>query len=186
MSSMPSFWLGLLLILLLSVQLGLLPSNGFDTPLHWIMPLLCICFGTWGGTSRYVRAMVLDTIRQDYVRTARAKGCPEKVVLFKHALKNALMPLITSIGFSIGTFFGGSVIIEQLFGINGMGKMTLDALRQKDIPTIMAGVIITAILIAVGNLVADLCYGIVDPRIRSIYAKPMKQIRKEAKERGAI
>jgi peptide/nickel transport system permease protein len=118
--------------------------------------------------------MVLETIRQDYIRMARAKGCSEGTVLFKHALTNALMPLITSIGMHIGTFFGGSVILEQLFGINGMGRMTLDALRQKDVPTIMAGVLISAVLIAVGNLVADLCYGLVDPRIRSLYYTPKK------------
>lgn len=122
-SSIPAFWLGLLLMLLFSVKLGILPSNGFDTPLHWILPLLCSCFGTWAGSSRYIRAMVLDTIRQDYVRTARAKGTPERQVLFRHAFKNALLPLITSIGFSIGNFFGGSIVIEQVFGINGMGRM---------------------------------------------------------------
>ncbi len=126
--------------------------------------------------------MVLDTIRQDYVRTARAKGTPEKQVLFRHAFKNALLPLITSIGFSIGTFFGGSIVIEQVFGINGMGRMMLAALREKDIPTVMGGVIITAIMIAIGNLVADLLYGVVDPRIRSIYTSGGKKIkRKEAK-----
>ena len=168
-SSMPAFWLGMLLILLFSVKLGWLPSNGFDTPAHWILPLLCSCFGTWAGSSRYIRAMVLDTIRQDYDRTARAKGTPERQVLFRHAFKNALLPLITSIGFSIGTFFGGSIILEQLFGINGMGRMMLAALREKDIPTVMAGVIITAVMIALGNLAADLLYGVVDPRIRSIY-----------------
>lgn len=124
-SSIPAFWLGLLLMLLFSVKLGILPSNGFDTPLHWILPLLCSCFGTWAGSSRYIRAMVLDTIRQDYVRTARAKGTPERQVLFRHAFKNALLPLITSIGFSIGNFFGGSIVIEQVFGINGMGRMSL-------------------------------------------------------------
>lgn len=186
MSSMPSFWLGLLLILLFSVKLGWLPSNGFDTPAHWILPLFCSCFGSWGGSSRYVRSMVLETIRQDYVRMARAKGSPERTVLFRHALRNALMPLITSIGMNIGTFFGGSVILEQLFGINGMGKMTLDALRQKDVPTIMAGVLISAALIAVGNLLADLCYGLVDPRMRSMYSQPRKKkLKREVMAVGA-
>lgn len=174
-SSIPAFWLGLLLMLLFSVKLGILPSNGFDTPLHWILPLLCSCFGTWAGSSRYIRAMVLDTIRQDYVRTARAKGTPERQVLFRHAFKNALLPLITSIGFSIGNFFGGSIVIEQVFGINGMGRMMLSALREKDIPTVMAGVIITAIMIALGNLVADLLYGVVDPRIRAVYTSGGKK-----------
>ena len=187
-SSIPAFWLGLLLMLLFSVKLGILPSNGFDTPLHWILPLLCSCFGTWAGSSRYIRAMVLDTIRQDYVRTARAKGLSEhtvvykhafKKVLFRHAFKNALLPLITSIGFSIGNFFGGSIVIEQVFGINGMGRMMLSALREKDIPTVMAGVIITAIMIALGNLVADLLYGVVDPRIRAVYTSGGKKLKKK-------
>ena len=181
-SSMPAFWLGMLLILLFSVRLGWLPTNGFSTPMHWILPLLCSCFGSWAGSSRYVRAMVLDTIRQDYVRTARAKGTPEHRVLFRHAFKNALMPLITSIGFSIGTFFGGSIIIEQVFGINAMGRMMLSALREKDIPTVMAGVIITAAMIALGNLAADLLYGVVDPRIRSMYASASKRGAKKARE----
>lgn len=172
-SSIPAFWLGLLLMLLFSVKLGILPSNGFDTPLHWILPLLCSCFGTWAGSSRYIRAMVLDTIRQDYVRTARAKGTPERQVLFRHAFKNALLPLITSIGFSIGNFFGGSIVIEQVFGINGMGRMMLSALREKDIPTV-----ITAIMIALGNLVADLLYGVVDPRIRAVYTSGGKKLKR--------
>lgn len=154
-SSIPAFWLGLLLM------------------------LLCSCFGTWAGSSRYIRAMVLDTIRQDYVRTARAKGTPERQVLFRHAFKNALLPLITSIGFSIGNFFGGSIVIEQVFGINGMGRMMLSALREKDIPTVMAGVIITAIMIALGNLVADLLYGVVDPRIRAVYTSGGKKLKKK-------
>ena len=166
-------------MLLFSVKLGILPSNGFDTPLHWILPLLCSCFGTWAGSSRYIRAMVLDTIRQDYVRTARAKGTPERQVLFRHAFKNALLPLITSIGFSIGNFFGGSIVIEQVFGTNGMGRMMLSALREKDIPTVMAGVIITAIMIALGNLVADLLYGVVDPRIRAVYTSGGKKLKKK-------
>lgn len=123
--------------------------------------------------------MVLDTIRQDYVRTARAKGTPERQVLFRHAFKNALLPLITSIGFSIGNFFGGSIVIEQVFGINGMGRMMLSALREKDIPTVMAGVIITAIMIALGNLVADLLYGVVDPRIRAVYTSGGKKLKKK-------
>ena len=184
-SSMPAFWLGMLLILLFAVRLRWLPTNGFNTPMHWILPLLCSCFGSWAGSSRYVRAMVLDTIRQDYVRTARAKGTPEAQVLFRHAFKNALLPLITSIGFSIGSFFGGSIIIEQVFGINAMGRMMLSALREKDIPTVMAGVIITAVMIALGNLVADLLYGVVDPRIRSMYSSGGRRRRSRAKGAAA-
>ena len=184
-SSMPAFWLGMLLILLFAVNLNILPSNGFSTPMHWILPLLCSCFGTWASSSRYIRSMVLDTIRQDYIRTARAKGTPEKQVLFRHAFKNAMLPLITSIGFSIGNFFGGSIVLEQVFGINAMGRMMLAALREKDIPTVMAGVIITAVMIALGNLIADLLYGVVDPRIRSMYTSGSKKVKAKKEEAKA-
>ena len=120
-SSIPAFWLGLLLMLLFSVKLGILPSNGFDTPLHWILPLLCSCFGTWAGSSRYIRAMVLDTIRQDYVRTARAKGLPERVVIYKHALKNGMIPIVTFVGGALPSLFAGAMITETLFQIPGIG-----------------------------------------------------------------
>ena len=123
---------------------------------------------------------MLEVIRQDYIKTARAKGLNERVVIRKHALKNALMPTITSIGVSVGFCFGGSIVIEQLFGINGMGKMLVEALRQKDMPVIMGGVIIIAVLIALTNLITDLAYAAVDPRIRSLYVKTKKIPQKEA------
>jgi peptide/nickel transport system permease protein len=127
---------------------------------------------------------MLDVIRQDYIRTARAKGLKESVVIRKHAVKNALLPTITSVGMAVGGCFGGSVIMEMLFGINGMGKMMIDALRQKDIPTIMAGVIITSVIIAVANLLTDLAYSYVDPRIRSMYAR-RRTLRKEVAGNGS-
>jgi peptide/nickel transport system permease protein len=114
---------------------------------------------------------MLDVIRQDYIRTARAKGLPERIVIRRHALKNALLPTITSVGMAVGNCMGGSVIIETLFGINGLGKMMVEALRQKDVPTVLSGVIITAIVIAIANLLTDLAYAFVDPRIKSRYVK---------------
>ncbi|MEG0805746.1 MAG: ABC transporter permease [Lachnospiraceae bacterium] len=173
-AAMPAFWLGLLMIILFSVKLGWLPPNGFDTWQSRIMPIICSSVVGWMLQSRLVRASMLDVIRQDYIRTARAKGTEEKKVIRKHALKNALMPMVTSIGMSLGTIFGGSMIIEVVFGINGMGRMMMDALRQKDIPTVMAGVIITAIAIAFANLLTDIVYAFVDPRIKSMYEKPRK------------
>ena len=180
LASMPEFWLGLMLMLLFSVQLKWLPSTGFDTVKHMIMPVICASTYGWASGSRLTRASMLEVIRQDYIKTARAKGLDERVVIRKHALKNALMPTITSIGVSVGFCFGGSIVIEQLFGINGMGKMLVEALRQKDMPVIMGGVIIIAILIALTNLVTDLAYAAVDPRIRSLYIKTKKISQKEA------
>ncbi|MED1792246.1 ABC transporter permease [Brevibacillus nitrificans] len=183
-AAMPGFWIGILMIILFSVKLGWLPANGFDKPSAMIMPIICSSIAGWAVNSRITRASMLDVIRQDYIRTARAKGLKESVVIRKHALKNALLPTITSVGMAVGGCFGGSVIMEMLFGINGMGKMMIDALRQKDIPTIMAGVIITSVIIAVANLLTDLAYSYVDPRIRSMYAR-RKMIRKEVAGNGS-
>lgn len=183
-AAMPGFWIGILMIILFSVKLGWLPANGFDKPSAMIMPIICSSIAGWAVNSRITRASMLDVIRQDYIRTARAKGLKESVVIRKHALKNALLPTITSVGMAVGGCFGGSVIMEMLFGINGMGKMMIDALRQKDIPTIMAGVIITAVIIAVANLLTDLAYSYVDPRIRSMYAR-RRMIRKEVAGNGS-
>ncbi len=169
MAAMPSFWLGLLLIILFAVKMNWLPPNGFDTWQAKILPIFCSSFAGWALTSRLVRASMLDVIRQDYIKTARAKGTKEGVVLRKHALKNALMPTITSIGMTVGTCVGGSFVIESVFGINGMGRMMMDALRQKDVPTVMAGVLITAIVIALANLGTDIAYAFADPRIKSMY-----------------
>lgn len=179
LASMPEFWLGLMLMLLFSVKLNLLPSTGFDSAKQMIMPVICLSTYGWASGSRLTRASMLEVIRQDYIKTARAKGLSERVVIRKHALKNALMPIITSLGMSVGFCFGGSIVIEQLFGINGMGKMLVEALRQKDIPVIMGGVIIIAISIALTNLVTDLAYAVIDPRIRSLYVKPRKLAKKE-------
>ena len=169
LAAMPAFWLGLLMMILFAVRLRILPANGFGTWQARIMPIVCSSVAGWMLTSRLVRASMLDVIRQDYIRTARAKGTRESLIMRKHALKNALMPVITSIGMQVGACVGGSIIIESLFGINGMGRMMMDALRQKDIPTVMSGVIITAVVIAVANLLTDLTYAFVDPRIMSMY-----------------
>lgn len=169
LAAMPIFWLGLMLIILFSVNLGLLPSNGLESPEAAIMPLICLSAAGWTVNSRLVRASMLDVIRQDYIRTARAKGIRYDRILRKHALKNALLPIVTSIGMEIGQCVGGSVIIETVFGINGLGKMMIEALRQKDIPTIMSGVVIAAVIIALANLLTDLAYAAIDPRIKSMY-----------------
>ncbi len=168
-AAMPSFWLGLMLIILFSVHLRWLPSSGFDSPKAAIMPLICMSVAGWTTMSRLARASMLDVIRQDYIRTARAKGLAERVVMMKHGLRNALLPAVTSAGMLIGQSVGGAVVIEILFGINGIGKMMVDAVRQKDVPTIMGGVIISAVVIALANLLTDLSYAWIDPRLKTMY-----------------
>ncbi len=168
-AAMPGFWLGLMLILLFSVRLGWLPSSGLADVRSAIMPLICLSVAGWTVTSRLTRASMLDVISQDYIRTARAKGLPQTVVMRKHALRNALLPVVTSVGLLIGQSVGGAVVIEILFGINGIGKMMVDAVRQQDVPTIMGGVLIAAVVIAVANLLTDLSYAVIDPRLESMF-----------------
>jgi peptide/nickel transport system permease protein len=170
-AAMPSFWLGLMLILLFSVRLGWLPSSGLDNAKAAIMPLICLSVAGWTVTSRLTRASMLDVVRQDYIRTARAKGLPQSVVTRKHALRNAMLPVVTSVGLLIGQSVGGAVVIEILFGINGIGKMMVDAVRQQDVPTIMGGVLIAAVVIAVVNLLTDLSYALIDPRLETMYGQ---------------
>lgn len=168
--SMPNFWLALLLISLFSVNLNWLPAVGISNPLGWIMPILVISCGTLSGTTRITRSSMLEVIRQDYIRTARAKGQKEKVVITKHALRNALIPVITNIGISFGVQLGGSVTVEQVFSIPGIGKYVVDAISNRNYPAVCGSVVILAIVFTLVNLLVDIVYTIVDPRLKSEYA----------------
>ena len=134
-----------------------------------ILPWLCTAMGGITVVSRTTRSSMLEIIHQDYIRTARAKGLREKYIVRCHALKNALLPIITVLGRYVGASFGGAVVVENVFSINGIGKMMVDALRQKDIPVVMGSVMISALLMAVVNLITDIAYAYVDPRIKSQY-----------------
>ena len=177
----PGFWVALLLMEFFGVRLGWLPVSGIhsfgyerfslagqaiDFGQHLILPLLVSTFGGLAGLSRYMRSSMLNIIRQDYIRTARAKGLPERMVLYKHALRNALLPVVTILGLSIPGLIGGSVIFESIFGIPGMGKLYVDGVWARDYALIMGILVIDAGLTLLGNLLADLSYGFVDPRIR--------------------
>jgi len=176
----PSFWLGLMLMLLFSVQLGWLPAVGMYDPLveggwvvrlidvirHMILPLATMTLLSLAGITRYQRAAMLEVLNQDFVRTARAKGLPERVVIFKHALRNALIPIVTILGLSLPSLFGGAFIIETIFAWPGMGRLGVLAIFQRNYPLIMGIVVFSAVLIMLGNLFADLGYALVDPRIR--------------------
>ena len=169
--SMPAFWLGLLLIMWFS-PLGL-PSGGSGTPLHLVLPALALGAGQAGTLTRITRSSMLDVIRQDYLRTARAKGVSEKQVIRKHALKNALSPIITVAGLQFGGLLGGSVLTETIFSIPGIGTLMVTAIKQRNGPVVQGSVLFTAGVFSFINLAVDILYSFVDPRIRSQYkSKP--------------
>jgi peptide/nickel transport system permease protein len=178
----PSFWLALLLMDFFGVRFGLLPIAGLksldydslsffgkvlDLGRHLILPVFISTFGGLAGFSRYMRSNMLEVIRQDYILTARAKGLSEQAVIYRHALRNALLPVITILGLSVPGLIGGSVIFETIFAIPGMGKLFYDGVMMRDYPLIMGILVMGAILTLVGNLLADLCYAFADPRIRN-------------------
>lgn len=180
--STPAFWLALLLMILFGVTMGILPISGiqsidvsemgpFDRLLDWfrhlILPVGISAFGGIAGLSRYSRSSMLEVIRQDYIKTARAKGLKESKVIFRHAFRNALMPIVTILGLSVPGLIGGGVIFETIFAIPGMGQLFYASTMARDYPTIMGILVIGAILTLFGNLIADISYALVDPRVRA-------------------
>lgn len=175
-SSVPGFFLSLLLIYLFTVKLGWLPSSGMttlgtqggaaDVAKHMVMPVTVLAFSMAGSNIRYIRSAMLEILQQDYLRTARAKGIGRFLVINKHALRNALVPIITVIGMEIPMLFGGAVIIEQVFSWPGLGLMTMSAISNRDFPVIMGVCLLSAIVVLVANLVTDILYALVDPTIQ--------------------
>jgi len=157
---------GLLLIYFLSYLVPIFPLGGYGTPLHVILPAITVGLAGGGWYARVTRSAMIEVLRQDYVRTARAKGVFPTKVVFKHVLKNAVLPVVALVGLDIGVFMGGIVIVESVFGWPGIGQMIWQAIQLVDIPVIMGGVIVTALFVVVGNLLADLVYPALDPRIR--------------------
>lgn len=168
--SMPNFWLGLMLILIFAVNLGWLPSGGFSDWSSVILPAITLGTGSAAIITRMTRSSMLEVIRQDYIRTARAKGVNESAVINQHALKNALIPVVTVIGLQFGALLGGAVLTETVFSWPGVGRMMVDAIRQKDAPTVLGTVVFLATTFSLVNLLVDLLYGFIDPRIKSQYA----------------
>lgn len=169
--SMPGFWLGLLLILFFSHQLGWLPSGGSGGIVHLILPAIALGAGQAGSLTRITRSSMLDVIRQDYLRTARAKGVNEKMVIRKHALKNALIPIITVFGSTLGNLLGGAVAIETVFSWPGIGRLTVSAINTRDITLATGCIIMFTVLLTVTMLLVDIAYAYVDPRIKAQYSK---------------
>ncbi len=180
--AMPSFWLALLLMLIFGVKLQLLPISGLHSVVgyeqmslwskildwikHLICPLFVATFGGIAGFSRYLRNSLIEVLEADYIIYARAKGLPERVILYKHGLRNALLPMITLLGLSIPGLIGGSVIFETIFGIPGLGQLMWQAVMSRDYPVIMANLVLVSVLTLLGNFLADIGYALADPRIR--------------------
>ena len=180
--AMPSFWLAMLLMMQLCINWQILPLSGLtsmdydnlspwgkflDLARHLALPVFIYTFGSLAGMSRFMRSSMLEVLRQDYITTARAKGLSGRVVLFGHALRNALLPVITLLGLSVPGLIGGSVIIESIFALPGLGQLFYDAVLARDYSLIMGSLVLGAVLTLAGNLLADVCYGLADPRIRS-------------------
>jgi peptide/nickel transport system permease protein len=168
-TSMPIFWLGLLLILLFTVHLNWLPASGYDRIDQMIMPMIALGGLSTAIIARMTRSSMLEVIRQDFIRTARAKGQTESVIILRHALGNALVPIITVVGLQFGSLLGGAVLTETIFSIPGLGRLMVEAIKMRDFPIVQGGVLVIAIAFCVINLVVDLLYAYVNPRIRSQY-----------------
>ncbi len=179
--SLPSFWFGLMLILIFGVKLGLFPLGGMRSPDaafmgHWraavdvahhlVLPVCVLALGSFMGTARFLRASLEEALAQDYILTARARGLPERRVLWRHAMRNALLPVVTQIGLHLPFLLGGAVVVEAVFGWPGMGRVTIDAIWSRDYPLIMATTFLASLLVVTGSLLADLGYHFLDPRIR--------------------
>ena len=172
---MPSFWFALLLVLLFSVKLGWLPASGLYGPAYYVLPIISISAASVAIITRTARSSMLEVIRQDYIDTARAKGQKERVVLFKHALLNALIPILTVVGIQFAGSLGGAVVNEQVFAIPGIGKLMVDAIKARNYPLVTGSVLVLSLLQSLVNLFIDLLYAFVDPRIRSQYSRGKKK-----------
>ena len=164
--SAPIFWTGLMLMLVFSVTLKLLPTTGYGTWRHLIMPALTLASYPMAAMARLVRSGMLEVLDADYVRTARAKGLRERLVILKHALKNAAMPIVTVIGLQFGLLLGGALVCEMIFAWPGVGRLMIFAIYNRDFPLVEAAVFVMAMVFVLGNLLVDLCYAWLDPRVR--------------------
>ena len=169
--ALPTFWLGLMLILLFAVHLEWLPATGGVSLTGMILPAITLSASFMAGTMRTTRSSMLDCLNQDYIRTAKAKGVSHHDVIDKHALKNALLPIITVVGVNVGTQMGGSVLTETVFSYPGLGIMLTNGIKQTDTPTILGCLVVMAICIGICNLLVDIIFAFVDPRIKSQYSK---------------
>ena len=170
-TSMPRFWLGMLLIMYFSVKLGWFPTNGVGTWKHFVLPVFTLAAPTAAKIMRLTRTTMLETIRSDYVRTARSKGANERLIITRHELKNALLPVITSLGIDFGQLLGGAILIETVFSMQGISTLMITAIRMQNTPVVTGSIVFFAAMVCITMLIVDLIYAAIDPRIRAKYFK---------------
>jgi ABC-type dipeptide/oligopeptide/nickel transport system permease component len=163
---LPVYWLGLMLMLLFAVKLGWLPSAGREEFRHLILPAVTLGVYSTAVISRMTRSSVVEVLCQDYIRTARSKGLGQQMVIYRHVLRNALIPVVTVVGLQLGTLLSGAVITESVFAWPGIGKLAVDAIKERDYPIVQAVILLMAVTFLVVNLVVDVLYALIDPRIR--------------------
>lgn len=178
--SIPSFWLGLMLMLVFAVNLGWLPASGFYGPSYWILPSVAIATIPISTITRTTRSAMLEVIRQDYMRTARAKGLGEGAVILRHGLKNTLIPVITVIGIQLGRTLAGSIVVENIFSVPGLGSLIVNAIYARNYPIIQGAILFCALTFCLINLMVDILYAYIDPRIKSQYVRPKARKRAPA------
>ncbi len=166
-ASTPSYWLALMLMLLFSVTLGWLPAIGVGTAAHYVMPCLALGLQSAGAVARMTRAAVRDVLTQDFLRAARAKGVPYRRVLLVHGLRNAMLPVLSLVGLRVGGLLAGTVLVESVFAVPGVGRMMADAVVARDFPMVQGGVLVVAAMVVVANGVTDVAAGLLDPRVRA-------------------
>ncbi|WP_432975103.1 ABC transporter permease [Dactylosporangium sp. CA-233914] len=164
--AIPDFALGILLVLVFSLTLHVLPSGGYSSPQHYILPVVTLAAGATTGVARWTRGAMVDVLGQDYLETARAKGIGEVRVVLKHAMRNSLIPVVTVLGLQLGTLIGGAVVVETVFGWPGVGSLIVAAAQSRDLPVIQFGVLVVAGTVVFASLLVDLSYALLDPRIR--------------------
>ena len=174
LTSMPAFWFGLMLMLLFALELRWFPAAGSSTWKHFILPCVTVSCNTFALMIRTTRSTMLEEIRQDYVRTAKAKGAKPLRVIWKHALRNALLPVVTVAGMQFGILLGGAVVVESVFAVSGLGTLIINSVKMKDTPGVTAAIIFIAVIGGLVNLVVDVLYTYIDPRLKSRYARPKK------------
>jgi peptide/nickel transport system permease protein len=163
--SLPSFWLGLLLIIFFSVELGWFPVAGWGSFKHVVLPSIALGIGGAAIVARMTRSSMLEVLNQDYIRTAKAKGVKRQIITYKHALKNALIPVVTVIGLQFGALLGGTVLIESVFAINGVGRLIIDAIRSRDIPLVQGTILFVSVIFVLVNLVVDISYRMLNKKV---------------------
>ena len=185
--SIPSFWLGLMLMLVFALQLGWFPASGFYGPKYWVLPAIAIAVIPLSTITRMTRSAMLEVVRQDYMRTAKAKGLSETQTILKHGLKNTLIPVITVIGIQTGRTLAGSIVVESIFSIPGLGSLIVNAINARNYPTIQGSILFCALTFCIINLLVDILYAYIDPRIKSQYIRP--RVRRQVLEQkiaGAV